>query len=276
MSRYRYPMSMQLLLPRDYRNDREIDDRLRALRDAGFSGVELNIVDPELVEPAELAAFLDGYGLSMVALATGAAARAHGLSLSDPDAARRDLAVERTRRFVGFSAAMGAAVIVGYLQGPPGPDPRLLRPLFRESLSRLDPVVRAARVPLVVEAVTRFYSPVATRLDQAWEIVRDFDNPWFRIMPDTFNMNIEEKDVREALRVHLGRYDAVHFSDNNRLFPGHGAIDFAGLAQFLREIGFKGRIGIEGEIERSFREDLAVCMAVLGPALAVEGGAATR
>ena len=268
MSRYRYPLSMQLLLPREYRRDAELDDRLAALRQAGFSGVELNIVDPEQVDPTDLAAFLSGYGLPMAAFATGAAARAHGLSLSDPDPAHRAHAVEKTRRFVEFAAAMGACVIVGYLQGPPGPDPRVLRPLFRESLARLDPIVRAARVPLVIEAVTRFYSPVATRLDQAWDFIKAFENPWFRIMPDTFNMNIEERDPRQALRAHLGRYDAVHFSDNNRLFPGHGAIDFAGLADFLTKIGFEGRIGIEGEIERSFREDLDVCMGVLAPALA--------
>ncbi len=268
MSRYRHPLSMQLLLPPDYRRDAQVDDQLRALAEAGFSSVELNVVDPAAIDPADLAAFLSGYGLSMAAFATGAAARTHGLSLSDPDALRRERAVERTREFVEFAAAMGASVIIGYLQGPPGPDPRVLRPLFRDSLSLLDPIVRAAGVPLVVEAVTRFYSPVATRLDQAWDLVKDFHNPWFRIMPDTFNMNIEERNLREALRAHLGRYDAVHFSDNNRLFPGHGAIDFAGLVAFLDEIGFQGRIGIEGEIERSFREDLSVCMAVLGPALA--------
>jgi sugar phosphate isomerase/epimerase len=259
---------MQLSLPEDYRGDAAFGDRLAALREAGFDGVELNIADPERVDAVDLAAFLRRHKLPMVALATGGAARAHGLSLSDPDPARRAQAVERTSRFVDFAARMGADVIVGYLQGPPGPDPRVLRPLFRESLGRLDPMVRAARVRLVVEAVTRFYSPVATRLDQAWDFIRDFGNPWLRIMPDTFNMNIEEKDSRKALRDHAGAYDAIHFSDNNRLFPGHGAIDFAGLARFLTEIGFAGRIGIEGEIARSFREDLGVCMEVLGPALA--------
>ncbi len=259
---------MQLSLPEDYRGDAEFKDRLSALREAGFSGVELNIVDPERVDAGDLAAFLGRYDLAMVALATGAAARARGLSLSDPDPARRARAVESTRGFLEFAARMGADVIVGYLQGPPGPDPRVLRPLFHESLGRLDPAVRAARVRLVIEAVTRFYSPVATRLEQAWDSIRGFGNPWFRIMPDTFNMNIEEKDARKALRDHLGAYDAIHFSDNNRLFPGHGAIDFAAMARFLTEIGFAGRIGIEGEIARSFRDDLRVCMAVLGPALA--------
>ena len=260
---------MQLSLPEDYRNDRELAERLRLLQEAGFSGVELNIADPERIDPADLAAFLWSYGLSMVALATGGAARARGLSLSDTDPSRREQAVERTVGFIDFASSLGAEVIVGYLQGPPGADPQVLRPLFRESLLRLDQAVRAARVRFVVEAVTRFYSPVATRLDQAWDFIKDLGNPWLRIMPDTFNMNIEERDSRKALRDYLGAYDAIHFSDNNRLFPGHGAIDFPSLVSFLDEIGFAGRIGIEGEIARSFREDLGVCMAVLGPALAV-------
>jgi D-psicose/D-tagatose/L-ribulose 3-epimerase len=268
VSRYRYPLSMQLSLPADYRGDQVLRSRLRALEAAGFSGVELNIIDPETVNPADLSAFLADHGLPLVAFATGGAARAHGLSLSDPDPARRRRSIDRALSFIEFGARCGADVIAGYLQGPPGADPAVLRPLFRESLAALQGAAADARVRFVVEAVTRFYSPVANTLDQAWDFIRPFGNPWLRIMPDTFNMNIEERDGRRALREHLGRYDAVHLSDNNRLFPGHGAIDFPLLIGFLGEVGFRGRLGIEGEIARSFDEDLATCMRVLAPALA--------
>jgi D-psicose/D-tagatose/L-ribulose 3-epimerase len=267
VSRYRYPLCMQLTLPADYRRDAGFGARLQALQAAGFSGVELNIVDPEKVQAADLTAFVADHGLAFVAFATGATARAHGLSLSDPDPARRLRSIDRALAFIEFGARAGADVIVGYLQGPPGEDPARLRPLFRESLAALEGAVAAARVRFVVEAVTRFYSPVANTLDQAWDFIRPFGNPWLRIMPDTFNMNIEERDGRRALREHLGRYDAVHLSDNNRLFPGQGAIDFALLIAFLGEIGFAGRLGIEGEIARSFDEDLETCVRVLAPVL---------
>jgi len=48
----------------------------------------------------------------------------------------------------------------------------------------------------------------------------------------------------------------VHISDNNRYFPGFGAIDFSNVFNILKEMNYQGQIVIEGNIQQSFTEDI--------------------
>ena len=66
---------------------------------------------------------------------------------------------------------------------------------------------------------------------------------------------------------HMSLYDSLHISDNNRLFPGLGAIDFFALLRFLREAGYTGGIAIEGNLRGNFEDDLRASMSVLRPML---------
>ena len=90
---------------------------------------------------------------------------------------------------------------------------------------------------------------------------------WLRILPDTFHMNIEEQSTPGSLARFAGLYESVHISDNNRLFPGLGGIDFGGILRFLRDAAYQGGIAIEGNIRDSFEEDLRASMSLLSPTL---------
>jgi sugar phosphate isomerase/epimerase len=58
-------------------------------------------------------------------------------------------------------------------------------------------------------------------------------------------MNIEEKDMLAAVRSAKGKLNDVHIAENNRLAPGMGAINWAGLVSTLREIGYQGALTME-------------------------------
>ena len=58
-------------------------------------------------------------------------------------------------------------------------------------------------------------------------------------------MNIEEDDLAAAIR-RTGHWIAhVHVDDSNRLQPGTGHIDFAGVFAALHEIGYDGWLTLE-------------------------------
>lgn len=63
--KYLFPLSIQLTLPDDHHAYGEFKEQLALLQEFGFSGVELNIADPQTVEPKDMVDFLRGYGLSM-------------------------------------------------------------------------------------------------------------------------------------------------------------------------------------------------------------------
>ena len=86
---YIFPLSIQLVLPEKYRDDGHFAEVLRTLQSLGFSGVELNIVQPERINPNDLMDYLNNYRLPMTMFATGATAKALELSLSSTEEAVR-------------------------------------------------------------------------------------------------------------------------------------------------------------------------------------------
>jgi D-psicose/D-tagatose/L-ribulose 3-epimerase len=72
------------------------------------------------------------------------------------------------------------------------------------------------------------------------------------IQPTVFNSIV----LGSALKKWAGYHPLIHVSDNNRLFPGLGAIDFATIFGALKKMGFEGTMAIEGNLQRSFAEDI--------------------
>ncbi len=68
-------------------------------------------------------------------------------------------------------------------------------------------------------------------------------------------LNIEEVSMPGTLEEHRNYYDNLHVSDNNRLFPGLGGIDFPSLFQYLVKKDYSGGIAIEGDVKSTFEAD---------------------
>lgn len=264
---FAFPLAVQTVLPGEYRS-RVFQKRLSLLQELGFSGIELNIAYPEKVDPADLRALLGEHGLRLTMFASGATAKAEGRSLSDEDDTVRADSIRRCKELVDYAAEFGAGVIVGFLKGGVSPDGEEARQRFRDSIASLEAHVRDRQIPLLIEATNRYESAVANSLQDAADLIQGFDNPYLRILPDTFHMNIEERNMAGALIKHRSLYDSVHISDNNRLFPGLGAIDFFAVLRFLSDMGYRGGVAIEGNIRDSFEQDLEASVAVLAPMLA--------
>ena len=59
-------------------------------------------------------------------------------------------------------------------------------------------------------------------------------------MMDVFHMNIEERDLLEAIRTYSRCNIHVHLSDNNRRYPGNCGMDFERVLQTFAEVGYDG------------------------------------
>ncbi len=268
MGDYRYFLAIQTLLPTDYTKDEAFRRNLETLRRLGFDGVELNIRDPEAVEPARLTAYLAEFGLVLSMFASGLTAKTYQLSLAAADEARRREAVRRTTRFLEFACECRAGVIAGYLKGSPHDNGPAARERLAASVQELAPVADRLKTPLLIEAVNRYESPVGHSLSDTWDIARRAGSPFVQILPDTFHMNIEEADMKQAIRAHLACFSSFHLSDNTRHFPGFGAIDFTAVIGVLDDLGYRGKLAIEGNLRTSFVADVETSMQSLGPLLA--------
>ena len=77
-------------------------------------------------------------------------------------------------------------------------------------------------------------------------MVDEVNSSFIKLLVDTFHMNIEERSMTESIKPAKGYIGHVHFSDNNRLAPGQGHIDFRSIAKILQAIDYQGFVS--GEI----------------------------
>jgi sugar phosphate isomerase/epimerase len=265
--RYRYPLSFQTVFPDDYEGNGGFGSLLELLHELGFWGVELNFRNPGDIAFDAVRRFLKRFGLEFSMLATGLTARERGLSLSDANEAARRRSVEKFREMLDWIGSPGTGVIIGFLKGGPSSEPERARQQFALSLEEIVPAARARGIPILVEATNRYETSIANTVAEAAGCLSPYASDCAQVLPDTFHMNIEEVDMLETLRAHRDRFTLLHLSDNNRRFPGFGAIDFSRIIAGLGGFGYKGRLAIEGNARGDLRTDLKATISHLAPLL---------
>jgi D-psicose/D-tagatose/L-ribulose 3-epimerase len=99
-------------------------------------------------------------------------------------------------------------------------------------------------VRLALEPLNRFETYFLNRHDQAL-LLAETVGPDCGICLDVFHMNIEERDMLDAIRKAKGRLVDFHVADNNRMACGMGAFDWGKILGTLKETGYTGALTVE-------------------------------
>lgn len=124
--------------------------------------------------------------------------------------------------------------------------------LYRELLA----VVEGSEGRVLLEPLNRYESRFLNLVDHNLEILDAVEHPNAGLLPDTFHMSIEEADLAAALRRAGDRIRHVHLGDSNRLLPGSGHLDWAGIFAALRDVGYDGCVALECSTEGDPAESL--------------------
>ena len=218
------------------------EKRENALR-FGLDGIELSHF-PMIAAAEE--AVRDGVPVS--AMCSG-----HRGWFIDPDPAQIRACLEDVKRLLELGAKLEAPLIVVPIYGrtdrlpncgtgrSPEEDERIWLDGLREATDHAERVGGT----LVVEAINRYENSVSVTVADAVRWARAMDSPNVRAMGDVFHMNIEEPDMGSAL-VDAGDMLAyVHLADSQRLEPGRGHLDFAGVFEGLHRLGYAGWASLE-------------------------------
>ncbi len=225
--------------------DMPLERALALASSVGFHGVELAVANPRDVDVTALRGLLAAHALEVPAIGTGAAYR-EGLSLSHPDAARREGAVARLRAHVDLAALLGADVIVGLICGRASdgiPREDALSSI-RDHLRAVGEYAAPRRVRLLLESLNRYETDLLNTVAEALTIA-EASGENVGLLADTFHMNIEEASMDESIRGAGRRIWHVHVADSNRWAPGRGHLDFRALVKALGEVGYRGYLSAE-------------------------------
>jgi sugar phosphate isomerase/epimerase len=179
--------------------------------------------------------------------------------IGDFDADRRRDAVAQLRSQLSVIAELGGKGVLTpaswgmfSLRLPPfNPprDPREDHEVLLEALTALGEHAAREGVWLAVEPLNRYEDHMVNRLDQAVglaeEVRRLVGVDSVGVCADLFHMNVEEDELAKAILDTGRRLVHVHVDDSNRLQPGTGHLDFAGVFEALRTIGYDGWLTLE-------------------------------
>jgi D-psicose/D-tagatose/L-ribulose 3-epimerase len=219
---------------------------LKALKKAGYDGVELPLFEGTPEHYARLGDHLDKLGLDV----TTVSVLGTGHNSLSPDKAERKAAVARAKWAVDCTAALGGQILagpmhseIGYFSGNGATAQERKRGLaFHRAVG--DHAAKK-KVRLAVEALNRFECYFLNTMAQLADYLDEVDHPHVKAMYDTFHSNIEEKDPVAAIKTIKRHMIHVHISENDRGTPGKGHVPWDATYKALQAAKYDGWLTIE-------------------------------
>lgn len=230
---------------------RSLHDRAKQAAHWGVDGIEFEAQGLTARVPEVVSALAES-GLAAAAVSMG-----HQDGYLAPDLSEREQAISNLRQAMADAVDIGAphVVFVPHFGGPRMPDLTPYRsPIELESemlvwlLRTVSDLAYAIGVELDILPVNHYESYFMNRLEQAIRFRQKIKNhPHIRVAANLFHLSLEEQDALSALRAagpHLGY---LYLADSNGRLPGQGTMDFAALAQLLREVEYDGWLALTDE-----------------------------
>ncbi len=251
---YLFPLCIQLTMPENP-NCPAFVKTLQCLQKKGFYGVELNLTRFDTISPAELVGFLSDFDLRLTMVASGAYAKKHALSLSSAQETVRQKSVDALFRMSQYAAACDAGVICGFIKGGAIGNVQKAQKGLQASLNELCARDAFSKADIYLEATNHHEALLVNTVAQGVVYAKTVPQPLY-VLPDTYHMQMEEADMFASLKEYQSYYRNVHLSDDNRFFPGFGAIPFEDVLGQLKNQGYTGTITIEGNIKKDLLTDI--------------------
>ncbi|MBO1264309.1 sugar phosphate isomerase/epimerase [Proteiniclasticum sp. SCR006] len=224
-----------------------LEKSFKDLSALGYDGVELMTLNPKELDWEEVKSLLEKYHLKAALVCTGEIFGQLKLSYTDPDAEIRKEAIRRTKEIIDFAGFLGSDINIGRIRG------QYNKVLSRKetwdlavaAFKEISIYAQEKKVRIALETVTIMQTNFINTLEEGLQMVKDVDEENFRLMMDIFHLNLEEKDIYDAIRAYKDYNIHVHLADNNRRYPGHCGLDFEKIIRTFRECGYDGTYSTE-------------------------------
>lgn len=225
--------------------------QFQLIQQAGCRGVEVLLLPNTPIDrwQAELQRAAADHGLAVAAVIIG------GLALFQPEQS------QYINEAMSAAHELGAGVLITPEYRPTDPLP--LQPPYSEphasekakvaeALTEISASASRLGQPVYFEPITQFQSRFWHNTRTVLQACRRLDNPLIGLALDFWVMNITEASIPDTIRAVGQSAHHVHLSDNNRLLPGHGHINFASGLQALKDVSYEGWYSFECAVEGDF------------------------
>jgi D-psicose/D-tagatose/L-ribulose 3-epimerase len=248
-------------------------DLIKKVADYGFDWIEFPLQNIHQFDYTQVGAIARDYGLGISF--TAVLREDRDLTVDDPT--RNHAALEYLKHAVDAITVMGGTVIGGGIYGGVGRTWRATPDQRKQEFERVARFLRGIGeyaadhgVVFGIETLVRFRNSFANTIADALELATLVDHPAIQVMVDTFPMNIEEKNVAQAIEQIGSRLVHVHANENDRGTPGSGHMDWQGIRSALKKINYDRVLVIE-TIGSELRERADMGLEAMQAEIAREG-----
>jgi len=218
------------------------------IKGMGFDAVEIPVEDPELINVAEVRKALETHDLKPIIC--GAFGPSRDLTHDDPSFHQTSFTY--IQKCFDISAALGASFVAGPMYSAVG-KARLLSPEQKKvewdrAVNNLHIVCKMASIAgqeIALEPLNRFETDLINNAADLMQLIQDINHPAAKVLLDGFHMNIEERNIEDAIALVGDKLIHVQVSENYRGTPGTGQTRWEDYRKGLEKINYQGTVSIE-------------------------------
>lgn len=226
-------------------------DAIDTAADLGFTCVEIPLMNPRELPIAEIGRHLSRHGLK-VYCGTGLNPTT---DIGSPVEAVRKNGIRHLEACIEVCAELGSDSLGGVLHSPWGMK-GLPAPGYAEtaaaSLSQAADTAEKHGVSLAIECINRYENSFINTVSQGLSLLRQIGRSNVGLHLDTYHMNIEERSLTDAIVEAGNMVKRIHLSENNRGYPGHGALPWGDIIRAAKGVAYKGPWIIESYVHQAF------------------------
>lgn len=239
-----------------------IDELFPKIANMGFDIVEIAVEDPSLIDKKSVKQALKKYNLK--ANVCGAFGPSRDLTHEDPAVHENclsyiesclDICQEVECGFFGgpMYSAVGKARMVS-------PEQRRIEwDLAVGNLRKVCGMAASRGLQIALEPLNRFESDMINNVEDVKRLIKDINHPAAKIMLDGFHMNIDEKNIEQAIVAAGDQLIHMQVSENYRGTPGTGQTRWDDYKRALEKINYTGAVTIESFTTENKELAGAVC-----------------
>jgi len=227
--------------------------------DIGFSCVEIPIMNPKKFPISRIKKHLSCNNLN-VYCGTGLNP---STDIGSEDETIRDNGISHLLSCIEICHEIGASSLGGVIHSPWGMRGTRSNRYFENVSNSLALVAEEASklsISLALECINRYENSFLNTVSQGLSILQSVGKSNLGLHLDTYHMNIEEKNISEAI-IRCGKnLMRLHLSENDRGYPGNGSLDWDSIIRAAKTTGFQGPWIIESYVDPSFPASADVCV----------------
>lgn len=233
-----------------------LDETIKRVASLGYDGIEIGAAAPHAY-PAYLGAdrraqvrdLLQEHDIALSSMLP-APSGGPGNNPASPYVEERRATIEHYKELAELVAMWGGKTLI-YLPGWTifGTSRRQAWAWSREVLTEVAHAIAHTGVTLVIEP-TSHDTNLCVSADDAIELMQDVNLPNVKLMFDTFHVHYSREVNTDYVYKMGADLRHIHISDNDRLPPGQGVVDFPAIIDAVIDIGFDGYLTMETGFHR--------------------------